>query len=342
MPRGDGVSTPDRGRVVNLGERSTPDVLVGNSPVAQRLVEDIKLAADATCVLIEAEAGLDVAEVAKAIHARGRRGGPFIAVECAAADPASVERELFGDSLRRASTELETVTARSAIAVARNGTLYLGDLSELSAPAQARLGRVARDGEVRIAGGAAACRLDICLIASTSADADVEAEEGRLRRDLLRHLARVRVRVPPVRQRPEDVSLIIEQVVSRLCDRAGASHKTFTQPALTLLSAMPWRGNLVELRDAMSHLVVEVAQPLIQLEDVLGHIRFEGTLAPRAPSGTLRAARQEFERDYITLVLQHHRWRMGDAARTLGIQRTNLYRKARQLGIPVGRLVQHT
>jgi two-component system, NtrC family, nitrogen regulation response regulator NtrX len=107
-----------------------------------------------------------------------------------------------------------------------------------------------------------------------------------------------------------------------------------------VVSAMPWRGNLTELRHAVSRLVTVSQCTEVQLEDVLAHVRFDGALAPHAPAGTLRSARQQFERDYIALVLQHHRGRVGDAARALGIQRTNLYRKARQLGISVARSVQ--
>jgi two-component system nitrogen regulation response regulator NtrX len=136
--------------------------------------------------------------------------------------------------------------------------------------------------------------------------------------------------------------MLVEHLVASLCDEARTPRKTMTQAAVTLLAAMPWRGNLFELRHAMSRVVATVPQATIQLEDILAHVRFDGALAPLAPSGTLRAARQQFERNYIALVLQHHRWRVGDAARALGIQRTNLYRKARQLGISVARPVRES
>ena len=135
---------------------------------------------------------------------------------------------------------------------------------------------------------------------------------------------------------------MIETLVAALCADARTPVKSLTQPAVTLLSAMPWLGNLSELRHATTRLVGEVTGGVIQLEDVLAHIRFDGALTERTPGGTLRSARQQFERDYIARVLQHHRWRVGDAARALGMQRTNLYRKARQLGISVARPVQHS
>ncbi len=318
---------------------STALVLIGSSAAARRLAEDIRAAGAALCALLECEAGLDPVEVARAVHARSGRHGRFVAVECGAAEPGAVERELFGDMPRRAPGDVESIGARSALAQARGGTLYVGDLPELSAAAQARLARVARDGEVRIGSGAAT-RLDACLIGATSSDPESEMTEGRLRRDLLRHLARTRIVVPGLRRRAEDIPAILQALTAQLCAASGRPEKSFTQAAVTLLSAMPWRGNLVELRHAVTRLVSASADGVIQLEDVLAHVRFDGALAPHAPAGTLRSARQQFERDYIALVLRHHRGRVGDAARALGIQRTNLYRKARQLGISVARAVQ--
>jgi DNA-binding NtrC family response regulator len=318
--------------------RVSPLVLVGRSGAARRLADDIRAAADASCVLLDGEAGLDTIEIAREIHAVSGRPGAFLSIECGESEPASIERELFGDQARPAAGDLETFGERSALASARGGTLYLADLSELSAAAQARLARVVRDGEVRLAGEQ--CRLGACFVATTSANLDAEVREGRMRRDLARHISRTHVVVPPLRRRAEDIPAMIDVLIAARCDDAGIARKSLTQAATTLLAAMPWRGNLVELRHAVARLVTGASGEQIQLEDVLAHVRFDGALSPHARAGTLRSARQQFERDYIALVLQHHRGRVGDAARALGIQRTNLYRKARQLGISVARPVQ--
>ena len=319
---------------------AVPLVLVGTSASAQRLSEDIRTASVASCVLIEGEAGLDTVEIAREIHASSERRGSFVAVDCEAAEPGLIERELFGEQPRRALSDLESASPRSALAAARGGTLYLGDFSELSAAAQARLARVVRDGEVRIAGEP--CRLDVCLVVATAVDLDAEVTEGRVRRDLARHISRTRIVVPGLRRRAEDIPHMIDTLIADCCAEAGTTRKSLTQAATTLLAAMPWRGNLVELRHAVTRLVASASGEQIQLEDVLAHVRFDGALSPHAGAGTLRSARQQFERDYIALVLQHHRGRVGDAARALGIQRTNLYRKARQLGITVARPVHNS
>lgn len=317
------------------GALPAPLVLAGTSAAARRLSADIRAAARASCVLLESEAGLDTAEIAREIHLQSGRPGTFLAVDCAAAEPGVIEREMFGDQPRRTPGDLESIGPRSALAAARGGTLYLGDFSELSAAAQGRLARVVRDDEVRIAGER--CRLDVCLVVTTASDLASEVAEGRVRHDLARHLSRTRVGVPALRRRPEDIPQMLEMLIAARCAEAGMAARSLTQAATTLLAAMPWRGNLVELRHAVTRLVSSAAGEHIQLEDVLAHVRFDGALSHPPGTGTLRSARQQFERDYIALVLQHHRGRVGDAARALGIQRTNLYRKARQLGISVAR-----
>lgn len=331
MRRGDAALATDTPAV--------PLVLVGPSATARRLADDIRVAAETSSVLLESDAGLEAVEIARQIHLHSGRVGSFVVIDCAAAEPALIERELFGEQPRRALSDLEGVGPRAALAAARGGTLYLEDFSELSAASQARLTRVIRDGEVRMSGES--CRLDVCLVAATSADLDAEIAEGRVRSDLARHISRTRIVVPGLRRRAEDIPHMIDTLIAECCAGAGSTRKSLTQAATTLLAAMPWRGNLVELRHAITRLVASASGEQIQLEDVLAHVRFDGALSPHAGAGTLRSARQQFERDYIALVLQHHRGRVGDAARALGIQRTNLYRKARQLGISVARPVHN-
>jgi two-component system, NtrC family, nitrogen regulation response regulator NtrX len=314
-----------------------PLVLTGTSPAVSRLRADIDAARGSACVLIETESGLDVADIARQICRGG--SGPLVTVACGAAEPAAIERELFGS--RRHGTgdaDLESIAASSAIAQARDGALYLDDVCDLSAMAQSRLARIVRDGEAVIsgAGGSAAggttVPLHLTLVASMLPE---QAGAGGLRRDLQKHLERCRVVVPPLRRRAEDIPLLVEQMIAAAAARSGLPALAVTHPAMTLLGAMPWRGNLIELRQALARLTAAAAGGVIQLEDVLTHVRFDGSLAPKTPAGTLRDARQQFERDYIALVIAHHRGHIGAAAQALGMQRTNLYRKARQLGLAV-------
>jgi DNA-binding NtrC family response regulator len=160
----------------------------------------------------------------------------------------------------------------------------------------------------------------------------------RFRADLYRRLSALRLDLPPLRDRGEDVPALAQRLLDDICAADGLPTRTFTQTALALLGALNWPGNFAELRGAIERVVAETRAEVIQVEDLLPALQLLRAPAPFVPSGNLREARLRFERDYITAVLQHHGWRMAEAAQTLGIQRPNLYRKARQLGIPLSRL----
>jgi DNA-binding NtrC family response regulator len=230
-------------------------------------------------------------------------------------------------------SDLECVSSDSRVAAATGGTLFLQNVTELPAGAQARLARIARDGEVRIEGVSVATSFR--LVASACPGVDAEVHAHRFRADLYRCLSAVRIDVPPLRERAEDVPVLAGRLLEEICGARGVKPRTFTRAALALLTALTWPGNLAELRGVIERVVANSRDDVIQVEHLLPALQLERAPAPFTPSGNLREARLRFERDYIAAVLQHHGWRMGDAARTLGIQRPNLYRKARQLGIPL-------
>ena len=301
-----------------------PALLMGSSLAARRLANDIQSVAAEPYVLIESEAGLDTDILASTIHAQSRRRGRYVAVECRAVKSQLVERILFGAG-RRLTHGSGAIDANSALGQAAGGTLFLGNVCELSSAAQSRL----VDGSRGVA-----------IVAATTADLAARVEEGRFDAGLLEQLSRARLAVPGLRRRAEDLPLMIEALVAERCEAAGVAVKPVTDAAMSLLVSMPWPGNLVELRHAIEQLVSGASGDAIEVEDILAQVQFQGAFAPHSPSGTLRAARRQFERDYIELILRQHHGRVGDAARVLGIQRTNLYRKARQLGISVARPVQ--
>ncbi|MGH9315326.1 MAG: sigma 54-interacting transcriptional regulator, partial [Vicinamibacterales bacterium] len=226
--------------------------------------------------------------------------------------------------------------AGARLAASRGGTLLLTSIAELPASAQARLARVLRDGEARIDGpdGSRAGRLSLRVIATTRPPVEAEVDEGRLRPELYRRLAAVRIDLPALARRREDITAIARQIVREVSDAAGIAARPFTQAALALIAALPWDGNVEELRRAIEGLCGASAGPAIRVEDVLGEVRLDARHGALGPQASLREARRQFEREYIAAVLRHYEGRMGPAARVLGIQRTNLYRKARQLGIP--------
>ena len=270
-------------------------------------------------VLLVAEHGVDLQAVAADLHMRGRlAGAPFVPVDCSRAAP-GVDR----------------------LAAANGGTLFLSDVGELPASAQTRLARVVRDGEAVVDGQTT--RIAFRLLAAATPDIDTEARAGRFRSDLYRRLTACRIDVPALRERPEDIPMLVARILEHLSegDHLSEGHhlsaRRLTRSALALLSAMSWPGNLTELADVVERITAGTASEVIEIEAVLPALQLDRPQAPFLPAANLKEARLRFERDYIEAVLRHHGWRMSDAAQTLGIQRPNLYRKTRQLGIAVTR-----
>jgi two-component system nitrogen regulation response regulator NtrX len=274
--------------------------------------------------------------VAAELHERGRAAGQFVKVVC---DEASgmLDEHLFGTPAPSPS-DLELVTTGSRLAAARGGTLFLQDVSELPARVQERMARVARDGEVQIDGDGATARVRLIADAPVTIDSDVL--NRRFRKDLYRRLAGSRLDLPPLRDRREDVPELSAYLLDQVCSARRVPRRRFADATLALLSALDWPGNLAELKDLLERVVDETSDEFIRIEQIVPMLRLTRARPSFSPVGTLREARTQFERNYVSSVLQHHGWRVAAAARTLGIQRPNLYRKARQLGIPVSRLAE--
>ena len=304
--------------------KNWPYELAGTSAVVRECVEQVRRAAgDDRHVLVAAEPGLDPEAVAAALHRGGpRRTRPFVVQPCAGLSPGELERALLGSAQR--AVELETISTTCALARAQGGLLFLRDVDELPATLQRRLARILRDGEARMVRRSSPVPLDVRVVASTTRRLD-----PGLREDLLRRLPLV-IELPSLRERRDDVPAIAEAMLA-----ARDRHRRFTPAALTVLAALPWRRNTAELAGLIDRLTAAGTDPVIRQEDVLADVQRDR--APARPTGNLRDARRAFEREFIAAVLRDHAWQMREAARALGIERANLYRKARQLGIPLRR-----
>jgi DNA-binding NtrC family response regulator len=314
--------------------------IVGTSPAMRAVMDLVARSADGRCgILIAGERGSGREMIARLIHAHGRHTmAPFIKVDCAGPSPEDVEHELFGVVGKRSSgaperRSLERLGLTSRVHEANDGILFLENITELTARAQARLVRVLRDREVFLEDDAEPVPVDVRPIAAVDFSIDGALEEGRIRHDLFERLSLIRIDVPSLRQRREDIPVLATHFLKELCRQNGKPIKTLTRAALTVLAALPWKGNAPELRGFLERLLLLVPHGLIRLEDVLAHVQLEGSLSPTGFDATLKQARARFEREYISGVLQHHRGRIADAARALGIQRTNLYRKMRRLNV---------
>jgi DNA-binding NtrC family response regulator len=314
------------------GSVPLPAELVGAAPSVLRAADVARRAAESDdSVLIVAEAGFCTERIARTIHqASPRAREPFIAIDCAD-DRTAVVHRLFGTD-RHARVDYEVAHDGSALAEVGRGTILLSDVSEMPAAAQLRMSRLLRDGELRVRRTMAAIKFRVMASAAPSLETDVH--QRRFRPELYRRLQRLRLDVPPLRDRAVDLPEVIDAALAETC-RNRQVHCTLAPAARTALAALRWAGNLDELRGALRRLVDRCTGEVIRQEDVLADLQQLET-RPRGavPALTsLRDARQAFERDYIASVLESCGWRMTEAARILGIERANLYRKTRQLGI---------
>ena len=279
----------------------------GASPAIRETLALVRRIAPSRCnVLVLGERGTGRESVARAVHAQSpHHAQPFVKIECGvAADDlfAAFPEESFAGS-----------------------TIYFEEIADLPAAGQLALLEIIKR---RDEAGA-----DLRFIGSSAPRIDDQVARRELRPDLVETLGVVRLQLPPLRQRTEDIPLLATHFLKESCKRNAVPPKTFSRSALTLLAALPWPGNMAELRALTDRLAVVITRGLVLLEDVLANVRLDRAEALGGPSGTLRDARERFERDYVAAVLQHHRGRMGDAAAALGIERTNLYRKIKQLNI---------
>jgi DNA-binding NtrC family response regulator len=318
--------------VTGSAEGTAPPIeLLGESPAVVRAQALLRRAAALeTPVLIVAERGIDVECVVSELQT-----GCLVTLACGD-DASVVDRALFGAAAAPRRTDLVTVGTESRVAAARGGTLFLQDVTELPATVQGRLARLARDGEMLLEGQAVAANFRLVASAPPSIECDVR--EHRFRPDLYRRIATSRIDLPPLRDRLQDLPALVSRIVREYGERHGGPGRSFTNAALAVMCALPWAGNLAELRGVIQGALAQSADAVVQVEQVLPSLQLDRSTTAFLPYGSLREARMRFERDYIAAVLQYHGWKIAEAAHTLGIQRPNLYRKARQLGIPVNRI----
>jgi two-component system nitrogen regulation response regulator NtrX len=325
------------GRSDSPGAASLED-LYCHSPTMREVAALIaRAAAMRAGVMIRGEQGTGRQLIARSIHAAQSPGNaPFIVVDCAEYEPEALNEKLFGAAARQLDPAkgLERVAASSFLHRAIGGTLYLQNIAEAPARVQSRLARVLRDREATLAGTGETIGLDVRPMASVSPDIEATMQEGRVRDDLFRRVSVIRIDVPALRNRREDIPALANFFVREVCAARGVPPKTLSRPALALISALPWRGNAIELRALIETVVNSLGVGRgIGLEDVLTHVRLDGGSIVFANDGTLRQARARFEREYISAVLEQHQGRISEAAKALGIQRTNLYRKMRSLKV---------
>ena len=319
------------------------DALYSHSPSMRDVVALMSRAAMMRAgVTIRGEEGTGRQVVARAIHTAQSDGAAFVSVDCAAHEADGLDADLFGSAARLRNGDLahgpERVSRQSRLHDALGGTLYLKNVAEAPTRVQGRLARLLRDREAILVETNATIAFDIRVMTGVDPGVDAAVEDGRVRADLFKRLSVIRIDMPPLRHRREDIPALANYFLRDMCGVRRIPPKTLSRPALSLIAALPWRGNAVELRMMLEGIVSGLSGGKgIGLEDVLAHVRLDGGSVVFANVGTLRQARARFEREYIGHVLEQHQGRISEAAKALGIQRTNLYRKMRSLRVNVSK-----
>jgi two-component system nitrogen regulation response regulator NtrX len=282
-------------------------------------------------VLITGENGTGKELVARAIHKLSpRRDGPFVEVNCAAIPSELIESELFGHL--KGSFTGAIADRAGKFEQASGGMLFLDEIGDMSLSAQAKVLRVLEDGVVTRIGGAKTVSVDVRVIAATNKRLEEEIAAGRFREDLYYRLNVLPLAVPPLRERREDIPLLVEHFARLLSAREGMAPRTIGDEAAARLAEREWPGNVRELRNTVERLLILSTGPRVSAADV------DRLLGPRAGGGepgigALSACRtfEEFkemaERAFLLSKLREHDWNVSETARLLDMPRSNLYKK---------------
>jgi DNA-binding NtrC family response regulator len=309
--------------------------MIGVSASMQRLISEIeKVAPTRGRVLITGESGSGKELVGRAIHRMSPRSAkPFVKVNCAAIPAELIESEMFGYE-RGAFTGAQG-RKRGQFELASGGTLLLDEVGDMSLSAQAKVLRVLQSGELQRVGGEHTVEVDVRVLAATNKDLGALVREGQFREDLYFRLNVVRIHVPPLRERTEDVPHIVECFVREICRENGLRPKPVDAGVLAKLCTYPWPGNVRELKNVVERMVI-MSGDRITLADYPDELVGRPVLPARTDFGrrlTLREWREQAERAYILDVLEQVAWNVSRAAQDLGVERTNLHKRIKALGI---------
>jgi two-component system nitrogen regulation response regulator NtrX len=304
--------------------------MIGASPAFTRAIEQAGMAARSDArVLLVGESGTGKELLAAHIHgASPFSSGPFVKVNCAAIPGELIESELFGHE--KGSFTGATSMRRGKFELADNGTLFLDEIGDLHANSQAKLLRVLQEGEFHRVGGEQPIRVAVRVISATNRDLGEMVGQQKFREDLFYRLCVMPVRVPSLRERIEDIRDLAEYFLADFCARNNFHPKQFQPEAIEALEQYAWPGNIRELRNVVERMAILAPGDTIEAAAAPVEIRMNKGAGPR---GNLRETRESAEREHILRALQESDWNVSGAARSLGMERTNLHKRIRALGI---------
>jgi two-component system nitrogen regulation response regulator NtrX len=304
--------------------------MIGSSTAWTRVVEQATLASRADArVLLTGESGTGKELLAAHIHqASPFAAGPFVKVNCAAIPTELIESELFGHE-KGAFTGAATAR-RGKFELADGGTIFLDEVGDLHSNSQAKLLRVLQEGEFHRVGGEQPVFVTVRVVSATNRDLQALVTQGKFREDLYYRLNVVPIRVPSLRERPQDIPPLAEFFLDDFCRRNNFKPRSFDSEVFTLLAEYSWPGNVRELRNTVERMTILSPGDQITADAVPIEIRLQREAPPKS---NLREARESAERDHIMKALEQTGWNVSGAARALGMERTNLHKRMKALGL---------
>ena len=324
---------------LRLKARLKEPVLTGESQAIKEVRDLILRVAptDAT-ILIQGESGVGKEVAARMIHRFSHRErGPFVEVNCAAIPETLIESELFGHE--KGAFTGATQARKGKFDQAHHGTLFLDEVGDMSLSAQAKVLRVLQEKRFQRVGGDRLIEVDVRIIAATNKDLKEEIEAGRFREDLYFRLNVVPITIPPLRERPEDIPLLVEEFLDELSRHSGLGRKTLAPEVLEVLKRYPWPGNVRELKNLIERLVIVSLGEEITLNDLPRELLEyaekppEEELPPWFEADSFKKARELFEREYLRRKLEEFGGNISRMAEAIGLRRSYLHRKLKALGL---------
>ncbi len=314
--------------------------IIGKSAAMQRVFDVIRKVADTDLtVLVRGPSGTGKELVANAIHYNSpRRARPLVKVNCAAFSRELVESELFGHE--KGAFTGATTTREGKFEIAEGGTLFLDEIGDMGIETQAKILRVLQEREFERVGGNRTIKVDVRVLAATNQDLEAKVKDGSFREDLYYRLNVVPILLPPLRERAEDIPVLIEHLLAAAAARLQRAPKTLAPVVYRALLAHEWKGNVRELEHAIEQMVVLASGSEIGLADLPASVQAASGTEPEADgerAGTFKAAKQQtierFERQFILEALERHHGNVSKAAEEMGMYRQHLQLKLAEYGI---------